>query len=414
MKLSRPGRVATINVSIAAALVVALVVGFVILRGGGSRATASTQRSATVSAGDVTATVSATGTSGPTSTSEVSFTSTGTIASIKVAVGSVVRKGQVLATLDKAALATQVDVAQAKLDAAQDQYSAAVESYDAAVAAQSAATGDASGTNGSDNNQNASASSVAAASAQLASARANRLQAQNDLDTAEQALDGATLRSPRAGTVLTVNGTVGGPSGGNGSSGNGSSDTGSTGLFTIADLTRMQVSASFAEADAMQLKVGQAATTVFNAASQTPVTGKVTSVAPTPTTSNNVVSYAVTISLPTLPKGLRAGQTATVTVTTGTASNVLTVPSSAVTSAGGVHSVTVVADGKQTRTLVEIGLEGDQLTEITSGVTAGQTVLLATATSTSGTGNFPRGDFPGGGLGGGGLVVNGTPAGGGR
>ncbi|WP_426563627.1 efflux RND transporter periplasmic adaptor subunit [Angustibacter sp. McL0619] len=422
MKLSRPGRVAIINLSIAAVLIVALVVGFVLLRGGGTEATASSQRTATVSTGDVTATVSATGTSEPTSTSEVSFTSTGTITSIKVTVGSTVKKGQVLATLDADALQTQVDVAQAKLDAAQDQYSAAVQSYDDAVAAENAASSDTSNSsntnvaNGSSSNsQNGAASSVSSASAQLASARANQLQAQNDLDTAQQALDGATLRSPRAGTVLTVNGTVGGSSGGNGSSGNGSTDTSSSGLFTIADLARMQVSASFAEADAMQLKVGQAATTVFNAAAETPVTGKVTTVAPTPTTSNNVVSYAVTISLPTLPKGLRSGQTATVTVTTGSASNVLTVPGSAITSAGGTHTVTVVANGKSTRTPIEIGLEGDQLTQVTSGLSAGQTVLLTTATSTSGgSGSFPGGNFPGGGLGGG-LVTNGNgPAGGGK
>jgi macrolide-specific efflux system membrane fusion protein len=102
-----------------------------------------------------------------------------------------------------------------------------------------------------------------------------------------------------------------------------------------------------------------------------------------------------------------------VSVTTGSASNVLTVPSSAVTSVGGTHSVTVVAGGKQTRTAVQVGLEGDQLTEITSGLTAGQTVVLTTATSTSGSNSFPRGDFPGGGIGGGGLVVNGSaPAGG--
>src|SRR3954452_25268009 len=94
MKLPRPGRVAAINVSIAAVLTVALVVGFVILRGGGSQATASSQRTATVSTGDVSASVSATGTSGPTSTSQVSFASTGTIASIKVKVGSTVKKGQ--------------------------------------------------------------------------------------------------------------------------------------------------------------------------------------------------------------------------------------------------------------------------------------------------------------------------------
>jgi macrolide-specific efflux system membrane fusion protein len=128
-----------------------------------------------------------------------------------------------------------------------------------------------------------------------------------------------------------------------------------------------------------------------------------------------VVSYAVTVSLPTLPKGLRSGQSATVSVTTGSRSNVLTVPSSAITGSGSNHTVTVVAGGQQTRTPVEIGLEGDQLTEVTSGLTAGQQVLLATASTSSGNGNgFPGGDFPGGGAGPG-LVTNGNaPAGGAR
>ncbi|GAA4349489.1 efflux RND transporter periplasmic adaptor subunit [Angustibacter luteus] len=413
MKLPRPGRVATVNLSIAAVLVIALVIGFLVLHGDGGTATASTARTATVSTGDVSATVSATGTSAPTSTSEVSFTSSGTIASIKAKVGQTVKKGQVLATLDTDQLQTAVDVAQAKLDAAQDQYSAAVEGYDDAVDAESSAD-DTASTSQNGQSQQSSATSVSSASAQLASARASRLQAESDLESAQTALAGATLRSPRAGTVLTVNGTVGGSSGG--SSGNGSS-TGSdttSGLFTIADLTRMEVSASFAEADAMALKVGQVATTVFNAAEGTPVTGKVTSVAPTPTTANNVVSYAVTVSLPTLPKGLRSGQSATVTVTTGSKTNVLTVPSSAITSGGSTHTVTVVANGQQTRTPVEIGLEGDQLTEVTSGLTAGQQVLLATASTSSGNGFPGGGNFPGGGAGPG-LVTNGNaPAGGAR
>ncbi len=408
MRPPRPGRAVTVNVTIAAVLVIALAVGYLALRPTKGTASTGQQRTATAIVTDVTATVSATGTSEPVSTSQVSFATSGTIDSIRVHAGSVVKKGQVLATVDEAGLKSAVDVAQAKDDAAQSSYSAAVESYDNAVAGQSASSSTATAGQGQNaSSGQSSVQSVESASAQLSSAKAARLQATYDLQAAEAAVAAATLRSPLAGTVLTVNGSVGGSasgggSGGGGASGASSSSSTSTALFTIADLSRMQVSASFAEADAMQLKVGQAATTVFNAATGDPVSGKITSVAPTPTTSSNVVSYAVTVSLPQLPKGLRPGQTATVTVTTGSRQNVLAVPSAAISGSGSNHTVTVVSGGRETTTAVEVGLEGDQWTEIRSGLSEGQQVVLTTAASSGSSTGFPGGgQFPGGRVGGG-------------
>ncbi|HEX3005761.1 MAG TPA: biotin/lipoyl-binding protein [Angustibacter sp.] len=417
MKPRRPGRVAGINTGIAIVLAIALAGTYLALRPARSTASSAALRTATVARTDVTATVSATGTSEPVSTTQVSFAVAGTVASLRVHAGSVVKKGQVLATLATTDLQHAVDVAQAKYDAAAGSYSAAVQGYDDAVAAQSATTSQPTTGQGQSGGQSG-AQSVASASAQVASAKANKLQSAFELQSAKDALSEATLKSPVAGTVLAVNAVVGGSasgsggsSGGTGSGTGGSTTSGAGGVVTIADLSAMQVSASFAEADAMQLKVGQTATTVFNAATGDPVSGKITAIAPTPSTSGNVVSYPVTVSLSSLPQGLRAGQTATVTVTTGARSNVLAVPRAAVTGSGTERTVTVVSGGQQAAVAVQVGLEGDQWAEITSGLTEGQQVVLPTTSTT--TGGFPgRGQFPGGGVGQGGAGFGGGGFGG--
>jgi macrolide-specific efflux system membrane fusion protein len=98
-------------------------------------------------------------------------------------------------------------------------------------------------------------------------------------------------------------------------------------------------------------------------------------------------------------------------VVTGEAQDALFVNSAAITTVGNRHSVTVVTNGQQEARQVEIGLVGDQATQITSGATVGEQVVVNTASTTtgSGTGGFQGG----GGLTGGGLTGGGGPAGGG-
>jgi multidrug efflux pump subunit AcrA (membrane-fusion protein) len=84
------------------------------------------------------------------------------------------------------------------------------------------------------------------------------------------------------------------------------------------------------------------------------------------------------------------------------ADNALYVPSTAVTTAGGASTVTVVNGSTQTRTPVTIGVVGDSTTEIKSGLTLGQTVALTTATT--GSTGFPTGGFPAGGRGAGAVT----------
>ena len=133
---------------------------------------------------------------------------------------------------------------------------------------------------------------------------------------------------------------------------------------------------------------------------------------PTSTVSNNVVEYGVTLRLHGQPGSLRPGQTATVQIVTSRATNALYVPSAAVQTAGGQSTVTVLRGSSQVSVPVQLGVQGDQTTQIVRGLSQGERVVIPT---TTGAGGFPGGSFPriggfGGGFGGGG---GGTGAGGG-
>jgi macrolide-specific efflux system membrane fusion protein len=400
------------------ALVVNVVLGVLVLAGAflayrtvavaDTTSTASTAggRFVPVTQGPVTSSVTASGTVQSAATANANFLTSGTVTEIDAHVGDAVKAGQVLAKVGATASQEQLDTARANLSAARSSLTRA----------------------------NA-ASPVDAAT--VAAAQAQVTQAQNSVNAAQRALDGTVLTAPMDGTVTAVNGIVGGSSsggssgagssGGGGSSsnaGNGGGGTGGaggassaasssgsgTGFVQLADLTKMQVSAYFAEADATKLKTGQAATVGWSALSGARATGKVATIAPTATTQNNVNSYLVTISLDTLPDGIRIGQTTTVgVVVAASADDAVRVPVAAVQSFGNRHTVNVVGpDGKTTQPRqVEVGVQGDQFVEITSGLDPGERVALNTSTTNGGTttgrGGFGGGGFGGGGFGGGGF-----------
>jgi multidrug efflux pump subunit AcrA (membrane-fusion protein) len=267
--------------------------------------------------------------------------------------------------------------------------------------------------------------------AELAQARVSVETAEASVADEQDALDGTTLRAPFTGTVLSVAGSVGdavsagssassstGSSASSGSSAASGSSSGGTGgssttpsssssessssssaFVVLGDVTKLEVTANVAEADVGSVKAGQPAQVTLTAAGTT-VEGSVTRVSPEGTASNNVVQYPVTVALSSAPEGARLGASASVTITTATATDVLTLQSSAITTLGNRNTVTVVRDGVPVVVPVEAGLVGGGLTEITDGLTEGETVNLpSSTTSTSGSGGLP-GFAPG--LGGGG------------
>jgi hypothetical protein len=246
--------------------------------------------------------------------------------------------------------------------------------------------------------------------AQIEQARANVDSAQVQVTTAQRTLDGTTLKAPLAGVVLAVNGKVGESSGntssstgsttssGTGTSGNTSSaaSTAATsagnGFITIANPSQLEVTANIAEADAAGLQLGQQATVTFPATNDT-ATGTVTQITPQSTVTNNVVLYPITVSLDGAPPGVKTGSTASLAITDGQATGVLEVPTAAITTVGTNHTVTVQRGGTQTVVPVGVGLTGVTTTEITSGLQAGDVVVLPSPTPatapTAGAG-FPR------------------------
>ena len=259
----------------------------------------------------------------------------------------------------------------------------------------------------------------------LASARASVASAQAALVTAQRNEDETALTAPVAGTVASVSGQVGSPASGSGSSssssssgssGSGASGSGSSssssssstsGFVVLTDVNLLDVKVGFAEADAAKVKVGQAATVTFDALPGDTVNGTVLSIDVNQTLVSNVVTYYAHVGLTSPPAAVKPGMTASVAVVLDRRENVVTLPTSAVTTRGNTATVTVRdSSGKDSSRSIAVGLRGDNAVEIVSGLQAGETVVTkVTSTTGTGTSNF-------GGRGGGGGVVGGGPGGG--
>jgi macrolide-specific efflux system membrane fusion protein len=420
-----------INLALVAVIIAIGVGAYLVIGGGGGETALGQTTTTTVSRGTVRSTVSASGTIESAETAGASFTTSGTVTDVLVEVGDHVREGQILARVDDASAqadlesasanassaAAGVTSAQAGVTSAQSGITSAQASLSAAQEnlrelrhseeATDAQIADAESQVASARSQLAQAqASVTSANAQVAQAQASVTSANAQVAQSRDALDDTVLRAPIAGTVVEVNGAVGQSSGTTGGTSDTTSDTTSStssdtsGFVVISDMKGLQVSANFSETDTASIRVGQRATVTLNAQPDVEIKGRVIAIDETSTTVNQVVNYGVTVQLQDVPRGVRVGQTVVAEVVTGRARDVLLVPSAAVTTAGGQSTVTVVQNGQQVSTPVEIGLEGDQFTEITSGLSEGDEVVLATATDAAGTGGFPGGGFPGG-LGGG-------------
>jgi macrolide-specific efflux system membrane fusion protein len=179
-------------------------------------------------------------------------------------------------------------------------------------------------------------------------------------------------------------------------------------------MSRLDVVAGFAEADAVKVANGQLATISLSALPSTSVPGKVTAVSPVSSVVSNVVTYDVTVSLTNPPSDVKPGMTANVAVIVASADNVLELPTSAITTTGRLSTVTVLKNGKQSIQTVTTGLAGDTGTQIMSGLSAGQVVVEpSVSVSSGGTGRTGTGAGTGALGGGGGFLGGGGGFGGG-
>jgi multidrug efflux pump subunit AcrA (membrane-fusion protein) len=340
--------------------------------------------------------VSASGTIQPAHRADLTFTVSGTVLSVPVAAGDQVKAGAVLATVDSANLQATVTSAQANVTATQDQLSA---------------------------QQSASSSAV-----QIASTQAQLVDAQGKLTDAQAALSAASMTSPIAGTVAQVNIAVGDKVGNTSSSGastpssaaagaagaaSSSSSSSTTAQIVVISTTAWMVQASVGSADLPALKKGLQAE-ITPTGSATKVFGTVTSVGIiAASSSSGSATFPVTITITGSPKGLYAGGAADVSIIVKQVENVMTVPTNALHTENGKTVVHQIANGAQISTPVTVGTTFGPMTQILSGLKAGDKVVGTSLRNGGGPAGGTRsrqggGGGTGGGFGGG---FGGPPAG---
>ncbi len=274
--------------------------------------------------GDLTVTVSATGTLQPTNQVDVGSELSGTVLSVYADDNSEVKKGQVLARLDVSKLDDQIVNARAALAAAAAsvlQAEATSKEASANLARQQEVYKLSGGKVPSKAEMETAEATLARAEANLAAARASVTQARATLSTNETNLAKATIRSPIDGVVLarkveagqTVAASLNAPV-----------------LFTLAeDLARMELRVNVDEADVGRVKEGQTATFNVDAYARRKYPATIQRVSYGSQTTDGVVSYTTVLKVNNDDLSLRPGMTATAEILTDRRENVLLVPNAA-------------------------------------------------------------------------------------
>jgi len=280
------------KVLIVSAIVVVIVIVFLVFRPFAKKESAATFETVKVERGNITNVVTATGTIQAVKSVAVGTQVSGIIDKVYVDFNDVVKKGQLLAEIDKQALQNQleqskaaVDQSKALLDFQEATFNRMKVLFEKKLIAQS--------------DYDQALYNYENARASLTSAKAN-------YDRSLVNLNYATIYSPIDGVVLnraveagqTVAASFNTPT-----------------LFTIVnDLTQMQVQTSVDEADIGKVKKGQRVEFTVDAYAELKFEGSVTEVRLNPVTTNNVVTYVVILNAPNPDKKLMPGMTASATI----------------------------------------------------------------------------------------------------
>ncbi len=207
--------------------------------------------------------------------------------------------------------------------------------------------------------------------ADVASAKAQVARAEAAVTNARTELDYTTIAAPRDGVILDIfveEGTLV-------TSGK-SSVTQGTDIVLLGDLTRVFLEVSLDEADVALIEIGQGATIVVDAFPEEEFHGSVTRIDPQALTQQNVTTVLVTLSVDDADPRLKLGMTATCEFLIGRAENVLRLPHLAVPERDGRHAALVLQDGQLRPIPIEVGLVGDNFTEVRQGIDEGASVVL--------------------------------------
>ena len=351
---------------VGAVVIVALVIW---MCSGGKREETVEFETAKAERQDIHTTITATGTIEPVTSVTVGTQVSGIVSKLYVDYNSVVKKGQVIAELDKTNLTSELNRAKADLSSAESTLA-----YETANFKRYQTLFD---------KGLVSANDYESAKLSYEKARQTAASSRENVQKAQTNLGYATITSPIDGVVLskaveegqTVAASFNTPE-----------------LFNIAqDLTDMRVIADIDEADIGGVKEGQRVTFTVDAFPDDKFEGQVTQVRQEATTTSNVVTYEVVVSAPNKDLKLKPGLTANVTIYTLEKNGVLAVPAKALRF---TPNEALLKNGQQIEDLevpmkvwtlegntfkahkVEVGTTNGMLTEIVSGINEGTDVLV--------------------------------------
>ncbi|MCM1406703.1 MAG: efflux RND transporter periplasmic adaptor subunit, partial [[Clostridium] fimetarium] len=322
--------------------------------------------------GELTETVTATGTIESVTQVDVGTQVTGIIDKLYADYNSVVSKGELIAEIEKTLLQSDLRSAEANVESARLTYEYNLTNYNRDKALH--------------DKQLISDYEFQTSTKELKVSKTAYDKAMADCVRAAKNLNYAEIYSPIDGIVISRDVEVGQTVVSNMNVAN---------LYTIADLDNMQVIGNVDEADIGQVKVGQPVTFSVDAYSDDLFEGKVTQVRLNPTTESNVVTYEVVVAAPNPDHKLIPGLTANLTIYTMRESDALLLPAKAFTfeprefegddalprPSGQAPAETpdrkcvwVVKGGSLEPTLVEVGASNGIKTQILSGLAEGAVV----------------------------------------
>lgn len=155
----------------------------------------------------------------------------------------------------------------------------------------------------------------------------------------------------------------------------------------------MQVKITLNEVDAAKVAIGSSATLTLDALPGVVLTGKVTKIDTIGTVSQNVVSYGAEISLDKQSDRLKPGMSVTAEIVVAEKQNVLLVPNEAITTEGGVTTVTVMSNSShrteatterpKEKRVITTAVVGDTQTEVVSGLVEGEQIVTSSSSQTN-------------------------------
>ncbi|MBD5206319.1 MAG: efflux RND transporter periplasmic adaptor subunit [Bacteroidales bacterium] len=326
----------------------------------------------TVAATSMSEVVTATGTMESVTSVDVGTQVTGIIDKLYVDYNDIVKKGQLIAEIDKTVLNSELESANASLQSAQATYQYTKTNYERDKALHNEKLI-------SDYEFQTSQKDYEVAKMNFEKMKADRVKAATNLNYAQiyAPIDGIVVsREVEVGQTVVSSMNV-------------------ANLYVIADLDHMQVVGNVDEADIGQVKVGQHVSFTVDAYPEDTFEGTVQQVRISPTTTNNVVTYEVIVSTQNPDHKLLPGMTANLSIYTIELDNIIAVPLKALKFNPALaedeksslpkpqpmknevkNSVWVLRDNKLVQVEVQLGMANSVYQQILSGLKTGDKVAL--------------------------------------